>query len=440
MTSAEVSTQEWNCFDVLEGTDPFVQLALADGAVGDLARADLSVLGDEWISRYAASISEFEGTVHAVTARLAAEVQRRGHERSKGFHSAKAWLKHHMKLSGADARSRMQVVRLFALFPEWEQAALRGEVGVEQIELMARLAANPRVQEALTERSDDLLDDAAVLAFDEFERSVRGFERSSDPEGAKSAAEKNHEARDVKMKQNRDGSWRLTGRFGSLQGAEINEVLAHFNQAQWESDWAEARERFGDDASFADLRRIESQRRADALYAAMMAAASSPGPGKQPLPTLNVLIDAETLRVEIEGGAHDPARYRDITCRTQSGAEIDLSEAAALALWARIRAVVHDGARVVIEMGRRSRLFRGSPRDAAMLLHDRCIWPGCDRPVTFCQTDHSLGWKAHGCTVPRNGGPMCGAHNRLKDRGDFTARRLGDGTWLILDSAGEPVG
>jgi hypothetical protein len=42
-------------------------------------------------------------------------------------------------------------------------------------------------------------------------------------------------------------------------------VFAHFVQAEWDADWAEAGERCGDDASMADLRRTEPQRRADAM-------------------------------------------------------------------------------------------------------------------------------------------------------------------------------
>lgn len=124
----------------------------------------------------------------------------------------------------------MQVVRMFELLPAWEGAALAGQVGVEQTRLIARVAANPRVHEALVARVEDLLDDAAVLSFDEFERQVRQFARLADPIGAKSAAEKNHDGRDVTMRQLPDGSWRLYGRFGSLQGADINEILAHFTR------------------------------------------------------------------------------------------------------------------------------------------------------------------------------------------------------------------
>ncbi len=57
-----------------------------------------------------------------------------------------------------------------------------------------------------------------------------------------------------------------------------------------------------------------------------------------------------------------------MVCRTENGDEIDVSEAAALALYAHVRRVVHNGARVVTELGRKSRVFRGGNREAATLL------------------------------------------------------------------------
>lgn len=422
--------------------DPFVQLAMVHAAFDDLAEADLGVLDREWFARYARSVDELAARIDTVGIAVAAEAERRGHDRDRGFFSSKAWIKHHAQLSGPEAHGRMQVVRLFDLAPTWAAAARSGEVGVGQTRLMARVAADPNVRTVLADRThiaEALLTDAIVLAYDEFERRVRNFERSADQDGAATQARRNHERRDAMMRQRRDGSWVLWATFGSLQGAELNEVLAHFIAAEWEADWAEARERVGDDVSMTDLRRTEPQRRADAAAAVFLAGAQAPGDGRGPLPTLDVVIDEMTAEAIVTGGRLDPARYADMICHTQNGDPIDCSEAASLALWANIRRVVRDAAGVVIDMGRRSRLFTGSARDAVLLLTDRCLWPGCDHPVRSCQADHSLGWKAHGNTVPWNGGPLCGAHNRLKDRGDFTARRLPDGSWVVTDSDGDPV-
>src|SRR6056297_3558099 len=92
----------------------------------------------------------------------------------------------------------------------------------------------------------------------------------------------------------------------------------------------------------------------------------------------------------------------------------------------------------VIDLGRRSRLFRGSARDAVMILATVCAWLGCNRPVHWCDADHSTGWKAHGATVPRNGIPLCRAHNLLKELG-FHVHRDTHGNWHITDPDGNPI-
>ena len=419
--------------------DPFVQLAIVDDAIDDLATADLATLDRDWFARYARSVDELTARLDAIGIAAAAEAQRRGHDRDRGFLSTKAWVKHHVQVTGPEAHGRLQVTRMFELLPSWMHAARSGEVGIAQTRLMARVAANPRVHVALIECVDVLLADAIALGYDEFERRVRDFQRSADQGGATTQAQQHHQARDAMMRQKADGSWVLRATFGSMQGAEVNEVLAHFIQAEWETDWADARSRCGDDATMADLPRTEPQRRADATAAAFLAGATAPGAGRAPLPTLNIVIDEVTAEVVVTGGRLDPARFADMVCQTQNGDPIDCSEAAALALWGQIRRVVRNSAGVVIDLGRRSRLFTGASREAVLLLSDRCLWPGCDRAVRHCEADHSLGWKAHGNTVPWNGGAMCRAHNLLKETGSFTARRRPTGEWAIIDNTGELI-
>jgi hypothetical protein len=124
--------------------------------------------------------------------------------------------------------------------------------------------------------------------------------------------------------------------------------------------------------------------------------------------------------------------------RTQSGRRLHPDDAINATLIGHIRRVVYDGSGTIIDLGRRSRLFRGSSRDAVMLLLTTCIWIGCDRPVAWCDADHSLGWKAHGATVPRNGGGLCQGHNNLKERG-FEVFRDDAGDWHVIDPDGNEI-
>jgi hypothetical protein len=235
-----------------------------------------------------------------------------------------------------------------------------------------------------------------------------------------------------------EGGWDVRARLDDLDGAEVREILAHFIDGEWRADWDEVRTRLGDDASVDDLRRTEPQRRADAFVAMARAAASAGADRGRACPTLDVLVDEATLRDTMLGRPIDPSRYADVVCRTASGHELHPTDAANVALWAHVRRVVHDSTGVVIDFGRRQRLYRHGAREAVMLLEERCVWVGCDQPAGWCQADHSISWSAHGATVPRNGAPMCGRHNRLKERG-YRVFRDENGDWHTLDPHGVEI-
>jgi len=64
----------------------------------------------------------------------------------------------------------------------------------------------------------------------------------------------------------------------------------------------------------------------------------------------------------------------------------------------------------------------------------RTSWP----IRTWCQTDHSTEWAAHGATVPRDGQPLRGRHNRLKERG-YKVHRDDAGTWHVIHPDGTEI-
>ncbi len=150
------------------------------------------------------------------------------------------------------------------------------------------------------------------------------------PTGAGEQAERNRLNRDADIKPCENGSWNVTASLDDVAGAEFCEIFGHFVQAEFDADWAEARERVGDQATMFDLRRTQSQRRADALVAMAKAAAACPPWSKRPLPTVNILIDQESFEAVLTGERIDPLRYRDVVCRTQSGHELNPTDVGAV--------------------------------------------------------------------------------------------------------------
>ncbi len=424
-------------FDDAPAIDTVVERVAA--ATGTLHDVDPTNFDAATMRRWLEGVEQVRRTVEAAAVAAAGALDRSNPFRSQGFFTTKTVMKHMCRLSGPEAHRRVQTARLHTALPAWGEAEAGGEVGVAQSELMARVVANPRLPAHIVERdSPALLDDAIRLRYDVFERHVRTWEALGDPGGDRIRNQQQHANRDVRLRPRPEGGWTLSGSLGESAGCEFAEIFSWFCEAEWQSDWADARQRLGDAATTAGLSRTEAQRRADALLAMARAAASTPPDARAPRPTVNILIDHESFEAHLRGEAPDPATYRSVVVRTQTGRRLHPDDAVNAALIGHIRRAVYDASGTIIDLGRRVRLFRGSARDAVMLLLTTCVWIGCDRPIAWCDADHSLGWKAHGATVPRNGGGLCSGHHPLKDRG-FRVFRDDIGVWHVIDPNGNEI-
>ena len=357
-----------------------------------------------------------------------------------GFFTAKAWMKHHLQLSGAEAYGRVQEARLRRAVRVWNNALAGGQVGVAHTRLMARIAANPRIEpEVLTAGVWNLMADAMDVSYLEFERRALTWEALADPIGAADRAERNRQRRNAVMHQHTDGGWDLHANFDEVGGPEFLEVFSWYVDREFNADWAAATQEFGDGGvDVTKLRRTEAQRRSDALLEMARAAAACPPDRTRPLPTVNFLLDESSAATVADNDLIDPADYRDVVSRTDRGHRVNPNAIIGVSLWALIRRVVLDSKSVVIELGRTQRLFTGHARDAVMLLEATCIWPGCDQPHTWCHADHLTSWSTRGPTNPDNGAPLCARHNYLKELG-FTITRDDHGHWHITGPDGTPI-
>ncbi len=417
-------------------------LADAVDAITTLGSIDATTADAQVLDQLVAGVEQLRRMTDAAATDAAAIVDARNPFRSQGYMNARTYLKQRAQLSGPEAHRRLQTARMRDRLPEWSNAARSGTVGVAQSEAMARVTANTHIDAEVLERDAGmLLDDAINLPFVEFERNLRTWEALADPDGDADRNERAKARRHVELIPHPDGGWNLTGFLPELLGVEFTEIFAWYCEAEWRHDWADARQRLGDHATQNDLARTEAQRRADAMLAMARASVSrDPDVARPPTSaiTVDILLDHDTMIAHASGDTPDSARFRNVVCRTQSGRRLHPDDAINAALVNHIRRVVYDSSGTIIELGRRSRLFRGSSRDAVMLLLTTCVWIGCDQPVAWCDADHSLGWKAHGPTVPRNGQPLCNGHQHLKETG-FQVYRDNHGHWHIIDPHGNEI-
>ncbi len=422
---------------------------LIDEAIGAALRSVERLIIDQHaqldpaaLERLTVGVEQVRRVAEAAAVAAAERVIETNPFRGDGFFTGKHYLTHRLQLSKRSSFHRCQMARAKHRLPVWFETFEAGDVGIDQTMLMAQVAANPRIpDDVLAGRQPDLLDDAITLPYEEFARRVLRWQSLVDTDSATDRAERVRNNRGATITEPDTGGFELRARFGHLDGAEFTETWAHYCQAEFEADWADAVGRLGEgNVGPGDLARTDHQRGADALVAMARAAAVCPPDSVRHVPDLNVLIDHRTLEAILTGQPVPESRYRDIVCRTSHGHQLDLSEAASMVLWAAVRRVVVDADRGhVVNYGRRQRLFRGAARKAALLQQMCCIWPGCNVPIRRCEADHARSWAHdHGRTDQDNADGLCRKHNGLKEHG-YRAHRDHTGNWHIHHPDGHEI-
>ncbi len=447
-----------------------VALDRLDAALDSLVEAGVEPVDARDASTLVREVEAMDRRLRSVQINLQDRIDRRGLHRVDGHTSAKVMVRHNAKLSPAEAGRRARAVRALRDLPAVGEAFAAGTIGACQLDRIARAHANTRVRERLCAQDDALADTAARAgSYRVFDSMLTDWVRQVDADGTCDTAERNHAKRDARWVQNYDGSWTFTASCGSLDGAELNEIHSRFTEVEFIADWADARRDHGDATTVDDLDRTHQQRRFDAFAAntrqGASAAAAEPG-GSQVVTT--IVIDHDTFERLVrhfteadpkpDGSAEPTFGFGDtpdghadtdvpspgdpssddkgpgvgFRCSTLDGHPVDPTEAVANALLGHVRRVVVGADSVVIDLGRRRRLFTGPAQLAARLSSTECYWPGCHVPVTDCDTDHLIPWadRGGGSTNPRNEGPACGRHNRHKNHG-YSVHRDPAGTWHI---------
>ena len=388
-----------------------------------------------------ADIERLAREVEAVPAQVVAEVNRRGLYRDDGHLRLTGWLRTVVNMPSPEAHRIDRLSKLVAAFPEVARRLESGELGVAQANRLAAAHANRRVAWSFPSFFDLLLDKAVQLPVDDFRQVVDHWERLADADGAHRHAEMVHECRDATVNVLGDTTF-VDAHLGNLHGALVKEVFERFCQRELDRDIAE-RDANGP-APESALPRTAGQRRADALVAVFAAAA-----GRMPVavePLVNIVIDADTFEAALDALqsgeplpslAGRPETLHRRRCHTTAGYPVDPVDTVVSALTGQVRRVVVDGKGVVIDLGRRSRLFTGASREAVFLRGRRCIWPGCGIPV--CEVDHRVPWSEGGTTSPDNADPLCRRHNKLKATGYNTRQHPETGVTTVIRPDGRPI-
>ena len=189
--------------------------ALAEGLDALDARALAERLGE---------IERGIRALHAASAAVVAEADRRHAYAEDGHASVRGWVKATVRLSNTEVMHRVRTATLTSALPRLARALATGDLGVDQIREIARVHANPRSGDQLANVADTLLDHATTLPYETFTRVTRHFEQLADADGAHRHHDDIDQARRADITTIDDTTY-LSARLGTTQGARITAVV-----------------------------------------------------------------------------------------------------------------------------------------------------------------------------------------------------------------------
>jgi hypothetical protein len=396
--------------------------------------------------------------VEAETALTLATVEQRRLYLADGHRTMKGYLRATCNSSNPDIAAGRRLAKAADGVPGLAEALQSGRIGVAQAAAIARVYRNQRVRDRLVEFAAMLLELAERYCYDDFVIALQRFEMLADTEGAHRTRDERIAGRNVTV-TTVGSELHLDASGGDpLVNEELQAIFRRFCENEFRKDAAARRAEHGDDASGKPLARTHAQRSYDAFVDMLRRAnahldtdANAPA---APSPLTNLVVDHRTMGLVLADAglapttnlsgdpidpftglpAHstgdlladlvaDPDAFARMHCETASGTPLHPHDVLRAALAGHVRRVVVDAQGVVIDMGRKARLFTGPAREAAKLLVRRCDHAGCDLPEDFCEVDHVTEWVDMGATDQINAGVDCGHHNREKHRRKFTRRR-----------------
>ena len=315
-----------------------------------------------------------------------------GQYAADGALSVTAWLKWKCKLSGGAAAERVEIGKQLERLPKTEAAFARGDVGYQHVAVMARTAENLGAA-AVRSEEGNLLKAAQSMDPGQFTTVVKNFEHRVDAAAALAEANRAYERRYLHISDPHDGLVRIDGLLDAEGGAIVKARLAGLIKPT------------------KDDQRTHGQRCADALVECCRQG-SGKGDSSGPRPQLIIRASLDTLAGipgaaagELEGGGTVPAEtVQRHACDSALTRLVGRSE------------LEH-------ELNHAMRTLPASTRRALEARDRQCVWPGCARPLSWCDGHHLVWWTRGGETSLPNLALLCRPHHRMVHEGGWSLLR-----------------
>src|SRR5437868_8741145 len=351
-------------------------------------RALTSLFG--WAAEQAA---EQQGTLIVEYYQLIARIQAAITQATRRFEASGAfkadgalgmvpWLQTNARLAGSDAAQQVRVARQLAELPRTEEALGRGEIGYGHALAMA--VTTEHVGPAAVRQAEDaLLKSAEAMDAGRFVTVVKDFEHRIDADAALAEANWAHRRRYLSISGPFNGLARIEGQLLPEAAAIIRTAMEPFMKPSSNDD------------------RTAGQRAHDALLEVCRRHGTGRADGSGRRPQVIVTTSVETLAA-IPGA---PAG------RLEFGGPIPAETVRRLACDAAITRITGLG-ELEHEITHAARTVPPPRRRALVARDQHCVFPGCDRPSSWCQGHHLKFWADGGATDVGNLALVCEAHHR----------------------------
>src|SRR6266567_2134486 len=361
--------------------------------------ADGETLGNASIQIREAGIDPLE----AVFASGVRRFDQSGEYKADGALSLTAWLRWKCKLSGGAAMERVEIARQLERLPQTHAAFASGDVGYQHVAVLARAAEHVGAT-AVRKEEGALLQAAQTMDPGQFTTVAKNFEHRVDAAGALAEANHAYQRRYFHISEPVDGLVRLDGMLDAEGGATLRTALQPFMQP------------VKDDA------RSYGQRCAEALVElGRQGGSGSKRDGAGPRPQLIIRASLDTLAGikgapagELEGGGTVPAEtVQRIACDSAVSRITGQTE------------LEH-------ELNRASRTLPAPTRRALEARDRHCVFPGCTRPLNWCDGHHMVWWTRGGETALPNLALLCRPHHRMVHEENWRLVRQKDGRFSAI--------
>ena len=437
-------------------------LGLLATAVDQLAAEDLDALPDSEAARRVLVLRGLIERLEGHWLRELAGVDGRGAagaEVGVPAESTAGWLRHRTRMGHPDAHRRVRVARALRRGPlaGTAQALTDGDISYQHAVALTR-ATQELPSQTVAAAEPVLLEAPRRLDPPTLRKVVDHLVEVADPDTADTCAQRRHERRGLWIAPTFEGMVAVDGLLDPEAGETLLTALEPLARPTTVEDERTAAQRNADALTELARRQLEGGRlpqtggvRPQVVVTVDLATLlGQPGlPGGEgawvgPLPAetaRRLACDGAVTRVLVTRHPHHQPTGDGDHRQTGQGGDGDpageignLDPAPGLA--ARLRAAIDllppalGGApSEPLEVGRATRVVAPAQRSALGVRDGGCRFPGCDRPVAWCEAHHLRHWLHGGPTDLGNLVLLCWAHHHAVHEGGWRLDRHPDGTF-----------